>query len=151
MKNGMILLLYISLFLFGLCADSTTDPAKALEIAESYMNRHWVPLISGSAIVSTYPLQIEEPVQCIDNNDKYLVRSSYLTQKNFVRTEEWKHGKPQETGKTIELLLLESVNDATGRTYETNNTFFYLVKRALRTGDWEYTRYDLILDEQFRI
>jgi len=83
MKNGMILLLYISLFLFGLCADSTTDPAKALEIAESYMNRHWVPLISGSAIVSTYPLQIEEPVQCIDNNDKYLVRSSYLTQKTL--------------------------------------------------------------------
>ncbi|MCD8080403.1 MAG: hypothetical protein LUF04_08330 [Bacteroides sp.] len=151
MKNGIILLLYISLFLFGSCANSPKDTAKALEVAESYMNLHLVPLIPGSTIVSTYPLQIGEPVQCIGNNDRYLVRSSYLTQKHSLRTEEMKHGKSRGIGKTIELLLLESVNDAIGKTYETNDTFFYLVKGALRTEDWEYIRYDLILDEEFTI
>ncbi|MCC8185971.1 MAG: hypothetical protein LIP08_00270 [Bacteroides sp.] len=62
-----------------------------------------------------------------------------------------KNGKPQGIVKTIEPLLLESVNDAIGKTYETNDKFFYLVKGALRTEDWEYIRYDLILDEQFTI
>lgn len=83
MKNGIILLLYISLFLFCACADSPKDTAKALEVAESYMNLHLVPLIPGSTVVGTYPLQIGETVQCIDNSDRYFVRSSYLTQKNF--------------------------------------------------------------------